>query len=294
MTNSDHQARSPVPSPDAPIVDTGSDAWQPDAPAELHGHLAVYLDRVSAMPVLREVAERTMDLLALKSGESILEVGCGVGVFLPLLAEAVGPDGRVVGIDHAPAMVAEARARIDRSGLGRTVTVEAGDAYRLPFPDASFDAAHCERVLIHLEDPVAALREMRRVVRPGGRIVAAEPDWSGMRIDHADREALAVLVERDLRSIRQPDMGLTLFRFFADAGLVERTVTPVMSHELDVAEIEAYGLDLKAAADELVMEGRLPAERAYAAVSYLEEASQNGTFMSYGVIIVVAGRVPSG
>jgi protein-L-isoaspartate O-methyltransferase len=62
------------------------------------------------MPLLREVANRSIDLLALQAREQVLEVGCGSGVFLPLLAEAVGESGRVVGLDHAPAFVEQARA----------------------------------------------------------------------------------------------------------------------------------------------------------------------------------------
>jgi SAM-dependent methyltransferase len=96
-------------------------------------------------------------------------------------------------------------------GLLEHVHVEQGDAYHLPYPDGAFDAAHCERLLMHLEDPVAALREMRRVVRPGGRVVVTEPDWAGLQIDHADRTAMRLLIDRWQRSrFANPSMGLEL------------------------------------------------------------------------------------
>lgn len=142
----------------------GSADWQPETVAQQHDAISAYLNDVFASPALHRITARTMALLALAPGEAVLEVGCGTGVFLPLLARAVGPGGRVVGLDHAPTFVEEARQRVAVDGLAATVEVEEGDAYRLPFPDASFDAAHCERVLMHLDDPDAALREMARVV----------------------------------------------------------------------------------------------------------------------------------
>src|SRR6478735_9308551 len=127
-------------------------AWPVTASADFHpeysaGHRAEWsdhLERVFASPVGQEIAARTLDLLALHPGQRVLEVGCGTGVFLPLLAREVGPAGRVVGIDHSPDFVAEARARVAEAGLAEVVTVEVGDAYHLPFPDDSFDAAHSE------------------------------------------------------------------------------------------------------------------------------------------------------
>ena len=76
-----------------------SQSWQSITHSE---QLGEYLQHVSQMPLLREVATRSLGLLALNTGEEVLEVGCGTGVFLPLLAEAVGESGRVVGLDLAP------------------------------------------------------------------------------------------------------------------------------------------------------------------------------------------------
>lgn len=271
----------------------GSSAWQPEAVARDHATVSGYLDNVAATSYMRAIATRTMDALALAPGESVLEVGCGNGVFLPLLARAVGPAGRVVGLDHAPTFVAAARARVAEQGLDGHVTVEEGDAYRLPFPDASFDAAHCERVLMHLDDPTAALRELRRVVRPGGRVVAVEPDWGGLRIDHPDREALDLLYARWVPRMRQPDMGLALRRRLADAGLVEREVAPLASAITDFAMLGLYGLDLRPAAEELVVEGRLDRERADAALAYLDAANRDGVFFACVEAFLAVGRVPA-
>lgn len=277
--------------PSSPHV--GSSEWQPEAVAREHAAVSGYLDTVAATAPLRAIADRTMAALALAPGEAVLEVGCGNGVFLPLLARAVGPTGRVVGLDHAPTFVAEARARVAGEGLDGHVTVEEGDAYRLPFPDDTFDAAHCERVLLHLDDPTAAIRELRRVVRPGGRVVAAETDWGGLRLDHPDREAFDLLYARWLSGTRQPDMGLTLRRRFAEVGLMAREVAPLASAITDFAILGLYGLDLRPAAEELVAGRRLGRERADAALAYLDTASRDGVFFACAAMVLAFGRVPT-
>ncbi|HEU5424682.1 MAG TPA: methyltransferase domain-containing protein [Nitrolancea sp.] len=271
---------------------TASARWQREAIAQRHAEASAYLEDVFATPALRDIAAHTLALLALTPGEAVLEVGCGTGVFLPLLARAVGPAGRVVGLDLAPTFVAAARARIAAQGCAGAVTVEEGDAYRLPFPDASFDAAHCERVLMHLDDPTAVLREMRRVVRPGGRVLAVEPDWAGCRLDHPDGAALDLLRARSLGQ-RQPDAGLTLYRRLADAGLIGREVVPHPVPLTDLATLRLYGFTLQPGAAALVAEGQLTRERAETALAYLDEASAAGTFFACVTAFIGLGRVPA-
>jgi SAM-dependent methyltransferase len=100
-------------------------------------------------------------------GEAVLDVGCGRGAVLWPAADAVGPAGRVAGIDLAPGMVALCAAAF--AGLPN-VTVAVGDAQAPAFPDASFDVVTAGLVLFFLPDPVAALTAYRRVLRPGGRL----------------------------------------------------------------------------------------------------------------------------
>lgn len=90
------------------------------------------------------------------------------------LARLVGPSGTAAGIDLSEGMIAEARQRAAAAGLDVDLRVAPGDA--LPFPDATFDAVRSERVLQHVADPLAVLREMVRVTKPGGRVLAVDPD----------------------------------------------------------------------------------------------------------------------
>jgi ubiquinone/menaquinone biosynthesis C-methylase UbiE len=161
------------------------------------------------------------------------------------LADAVGSDGEVTGIDQSAPFVEQARELVREAPNSR---VHVGDAYALPCADGAFDAVHCERVLMHLEHPIAALREMWRVVRPRGRIVAAEPAWETMVIDHLDHEAIDLLIRQSNTVICNPRMGLELNRLLAEAGCVDRQVEVVAICSRDYAEFVAYGLNLSRAA----------------------------------------------
>jgi len=110
----------------------------------------------------------------LSPGLDLLDVGCGPGTITGDLAAMVAP-GRVVGVDAAEDVVAAARA----GAHPVNVSFEVADAYALPFDDASFDVVHAHQVLQHLADPVAVLREMHRVLRPGGLVGVRDSDYAG-------------------------------------------------------------------------------------------------------------------
>ncbi len=185
--------------------------------------------------------------------------------------------------------VEQARERTRTLG---SIRIDEGDACSLPYPDGSFDAAHCERVLMHLADPGEALNEMRRVVRPGGRIVAAEPDWASMVIDSTEHEIMRLLMQQAISRIRQPRVGRELNRRLAAAGLVDRRIEVVPVLSLDYAELVTYGLHLSEALDVLAAEGRLDREQGQAVLDELADANTNGTFCAFAGSFVAYGRSP--
>lgn len=103
----------------------------------------------------------------------ILDVGCGVGHWGRLMLSLVSPRATLVGLDREPKWVEEATRIAAKRGL--PARYQHGDATALPFEDASFDVVTCQTVLIHLRDPEAALGDMRRVLKPGGLLIVAEP-----------------------------------------------------------------------------------------------------------------------
>jgi ubiquinone/menaquinone biosynthesis C-methylase UbiE len=134
--------------------------------------------------VLRSHTARTAEnsagylLPRLRPGLDVLDVGCGPGTITADFAALVAP-GRVHGIDSAPEIVDRARETARERGVGNA-TFAVGDVYRLDEPDASFDVVHAHQLLQHLVDPVAALRELRRVCRTDGLVAARDSDYAAM------------------------------------------------------------------------------------------------------------------
>jgi ubiquinone/menaquinone biosynthesis C-methylase UbiE len=102
-------------------------------------------------------------------GQSVLDVACGTGLVTLAAARAVGPAGHVIGVDISEQMIQTARARAANQGLFN-VELMRMDAESLALPDGSFDVALCALGLMYVPDPLHALRELRRVLRPGGRL----------------------------------------------------------------------------------------------------------------------------
>jgi ubiquinone/menaquinone biosynthesis C-methylase UbiE len=116
---------------------------------------------------------------SLRAGMSVLDVGCGPGTITADLGRLVAP-GPVLGLDRSEEVVAEARRRVSEAGSGGSnVSFATGDVYALDFADSSFEVVHAHQVLQHLTDPVAALREMRRVLAPGGMVAVRDSDYAG-------------------------------------------------------------------------------------------------------------------
>jgi len=130
---------------------------------------------------------RLLSALTLTSGERVLEVGSGPGHLTLEMAEAVGPAGRVCGVDNSDAMNGIARARC--SGQ-LTAEFHLGDATKLPFPDNHFNAAVSSQVFEYLSDVPAAFAEIYRVLRPGGRVVIHDTDWGTVAWHSSDPDRM--------------------------------------------------------------------------------------------------------
>ena len=175
-----------------------------------------------AVMALRTAAkEGAFFLPYLRPGMRVLDVGCGPGSITLGFADAVVP-GEVVGVDFQPSQVAQAQALSAARGV-MNARFEVADAYRLPFPDDSFDAVFAHAVLWHLREPVQALAEIRRVLRPSGIVGVRDCDWGG-RI-HAPATPLieqwyALTIRIRQRNGGNPYMGRQLRRVLLDAGFV--------------------------------------------------------------------------
>ncbi len=174
--------------------------------------------------VLRSHRWRTVDNSAqylverLRPGQTLLDVGCGPGTLTVDLARQVAP-GRVVGVDAAEAVLTSAREHAASEGV--EVEFLGANAYELPFDDDTFDIVHVHQLLQHLSDPIAAIRELRRVAKPGGVVAVRESDYAAM----AWYPSLPGLTEWNLlyHEVTQAygfeaDAGRRLFAWFQEAG----------------------------------------------------------------------------
>jgi SAM-dependent methyltransferase len=136
-----------------------------------------------------EVAARDsyLGLLDLRPGQTVLDVGGGTGCSAIEIARRVGRTGRVVALDPSVPLGAFGREAATRAGVGEVLEWRLGSAEALPFPDGTFDRAFCRWVLLHVEAAEAVVREMRRVVRPGGRIMCVEADWETVTVYPGER-----------------------------------------------------------------------------------------------------------
>lgn len=193
-----------------------------DAAARADG-LVEFLDRTAATH-FGEINRRSFDLLCLRDNVSVLDVGCGTGDDVRAMRRKVGAGGSVTGIDLSRRMIEEALVRDRGSAFSSRFLV--GDVRALAFADDAFDACRISRVLLHLYDPEAALREAVRVIRPGGRLVAIEPDFATLALAHPDREPTRAVTAAFCDSFAHGSVGRWLTIWLRRLGMNEIRCEP--------------------------------------------------------------------
>ena len=181
----------------------------------------------------------------LEPGTRLLEVGTGVGAVLAVLGQEF-PGIRLTGLDIEPKQLEFARGHLERSGVEATLVQ--GDALALPFEDESFDHVWMMWLLEHISDAVAALREARRVLAPGGRITAIEVDYSTCRANPTTPalEALFRAMVQGMAAAGWSDAGTRLPGWLREAGFrdVEEGERPFWWRDEDLANQSNYAADV--------------------------------------------------
>lgn len=246
------------------------------------------LTLIDSLPFFAECKRESYDLLAATPGSRILEVGCGLGDDAAALARRVAPGGSVVAIDGSQAMV---DAACKRHGGIAGLSFDVADATQLPYGDASFDGCRIDRVLQHIPDPAVAIREMVRVLRPGGVLVAFDNDWETLTVDSPNRALTRTILNAWCDRFPSGWIGRRMVALFLEAGLDEVEAHPktLVSSDLDVAD---RIFSFFATADGLVSGGTVGRDEVDRWKSELRTADAAGRFFTSYTGFLVSGTRP--
>jgi len=146
---------------------------------EVPGTWAEIYQKIFVPAMMGEWPQRVIALTDLQPGEHVLDIACGTGALTRCVAKSLGPRGRVVGLDLSPAMLAVARTIAPDGPQNPPIEWQEGDANAIPFGNETFDVVYCAFGLMFFSDRIATLKEMRRVLKPDGRIALSV--WGPIR-----------------------------------------------------------------------------------------------------------------
>jgi SAM-dependent methyltransferase len=183
---------------------------------------------------LAPCTERFFRDAGIGTGQHVLDLGSGVGDVAMLLARLVGRSGEVVGVERDSRSIARAKARVAEAGLHNVSFIQS-DACEVT-SKKPFDAAVGRLILMFVPDPVAVLRSLCQLVRPGGVLAFQEPSWEPTFAISTHlplwSTAASLMCETFRRSGANPEMGLALYRIFQEAGLP----APAMQMEIPLGD----------------------------------------------------------
>ena len=244
--------------------------------------IARLIDRLESRAqdkVFTRLLDNYVSRLALPPSAQVLEIGCGTGAVLRHVARRNDFSGRAVGVDQCQAFIRSAQRFSRDENLDEILEFRLGDAHQLEFSDASFDTVIAHTVLSHVTDPEAVLRQMARVVRPGGSVVIFDGDYASLTYAYSDFElgramdrALATATFNNPYIMRTlpgllPQLGLRLTVAWGDA------VTEIGSASYFKSFAETY-------APFITKAGLLPVATVEAWLDHQQQSMQNESFFA--------------
>lgn len=248
--------------------------------------LLLFFDRMERLPDVLARRPRSYDLLDLRPGARVVDVGCGAGTSVRDLAARVAPGGAAHGVDVNESLLRTAKARAAREGVD--AAFQLARAEELPFATASLDGYRAERLYQHLNDPGKALAEAHRVLAPGGRIVLVDQDWDTLVVDSDDKATTRKLLRAFGDGIVNSAVGRQYRRRLLDAGFtdVEIHAEAVASTSWDdygfLLEMMSYGAEASGAVDSASAQAWIADQR--------ERAARGRFFMTITHFLATARR----
>ena len=269
------------PSEDPPLLGRAFQRGTVDDPTV--AMMVRILDFQDEAPSIRRLRDWALARAAVRRGERVVDIGSGTGTMCRELAPLVGPEGSVTGVEPNPVL----RAVAEERSQGVDATYVDGAAAALPFPDASLDLVWCERVLQHVDDAQAALHEMARVLRPGGRALVLDADHGSNVESDLPKRVETALQDAFLSRVQNPYAARNLPRQAMAAGF---TVDPDIGSaaQLFTQEILVEAPRLRQAGEAAVADGSLDAEEVATAIAAQQEAARHGWAFSAVTVFAFA------
>jgi len=247
------------------------------------------LDLLSDIPFFRDIKQESFRIIAGTEPALVLDAGCGAGSDLAALAGLLPATSRVMGLDASASLLATAAERTtphrDRCVLIR------GDLTNIPCRSGLFSACRIDRVLQHIPDPEQAIRELVRVLVPGGTLVAFDNDWDTLSIGTSDTDVSARLTRFWSDSFASGRIGKDLAGIFHQAGLADIHAEPKTLMLTDLALAEKV-FDLPALLGRMKQAGIFSEADITAITTDLACRAEAGTFTSGYTGWLVRGRKP--
>jgi SAM-dependent methyltransferase len=246
------------------------------------------LDLIAGIPFFQEVKHDSIRIIRDTNAMQVLDAGCGAGTDLITLHAAL-PESRVIGIDASSSLIARAAERT--AGIGNRCSLVKGDLLNIPFRAGSFDACRIDRVLQHIHEPKRAIRELIRILKPEGMLVAFDNDWETFSIN-LDDEELADRIRRFWRnSFASGRIGRDLPRILQDCGVENIHAEPRVL-TLSDRSLASQVFDLPHLLERMRKAGVMTTPKTNAVVNELQRRGDEGTFSSGYTGFLVRGTVP--
>ena len=244
-----------------------------------------YLERSRDANDIQVLKKLSYVLIEAQVGKYLLDIGCGIGDDVRALAQIVGPQGRVVGIDKSQTLLDIARKGSEGVDLSGEFVL--GDVSCLDIADSSFDGCRAERVLQHCDNPEQALSEMVRVIRPGGCIVVVDVDYDSMITSLTNHVLARKLTQAKCDVVRNGWIGRQLPGLFRRCGLTDIRVFPTVLYYTDFDPEDSYWEFLFTLGQQLDI---LAADDITKIRDDMQRLSERGEYFDFGVFFSVVGR----
>jgi ubiquinone/menaquinone biosynthesis C-methylase UbiE len=258
-----------------------------EMPSESVTGIGHVLEAMSTLPAFRDARHWLLRNLGITQGSSVIEAGCGNAAALSDVLSTVGTKGRVVGIDPTKDFVESARTRAGQLGAPNA-RFEVGDIRAIPCADGEFDAAYCDKVLIHAGPPKSALAELMRVTRDGGRVGAVE--WLPYFVISSSQPA-AVDAFNDIfrKAVYEYFISCNLARHFHAAGLKDVGTEAFLAHTDNLDAHPCWRAFIVQQMPMFIHVGLIEDATAQAFLADIEQLNGKGEFSASFIVQAAAG-----